>query len=117
MRGVQKAGPPYTGTIGVACDKEGDAIEYVAYYKEAPYCTAKLGPQQGGSGLALANTGIGSKRGIAISGEAKGLEYELSGGCTTGSSLHTDGGLGGETTLSGEDEEAGQVGAWLAGEA
>src|SRR5665811_1990695 len=55
------AGPPYEGTLGVACDEAGDAIESIAKFSGNPICTTKLGPQPGAGAVARSNSGEGSE--------------------------------------------------------
>lgn len=117
--GVRNAGPPYSGTLGVACEKEGDTIEYKAFLKSggALLCNARIGPQSGLGGLELSNTGEGAKRGVGIDAEVKGVKYELNGGssCKT-PEVRTDGAITGETTLTASNAKAEQIGSHLTGD-
>ncbi len=113
---VLNAGPPYSGTLGVACDKAGEAITYSVYANGEPktlVCTIKVGPQAAQAGLALANTGEGSERAIALEGEVKAIAYEQSGIC--GKASKSDGVLSGKAVLSGSNASKEPVGAYLAG--
>jgi hypothetical protein len=114
---VENVGPPYTGALGVACDSEGDAIEFSSYEGAALVCTAKVTPQESDGGVGLSNVGEGLERGVRLNDVAEGIEYEVEGpGCGEGPTVRSDGELRGETTLlglSGEGEE--QVGIHLTG--
>jgi Concanavalin A-like lectin/glucanases superfamily len=116
---VSNAGPPYLGSWGVACEKEGDAIELKAFSESGGslLCTAKVSSQAGLAGLGLLNTGEGAKRGIAINGEIKGVKYELNGGssCKT-PEVRTDGVFSGEAALTATNSKAEQIGAHLTGD-
>jgi hypothetical protein len=80
-------------------------------------CTAKIGPQEGLSGVGLATSGTGSARGVVLEAEVKGVKYELSGSsCGTAPGTYADGVLKGKTTLAATDEGGAPIGAWLAGE-
>lgn len=117
--GMKNAAPPYVGTLGVACEKGGDVIDYKYFTSSGGtlLCDAKIGPQAGLEGIALSNTGEGAKRGVGIAAEVKGVKYELNGGlsCST-PEVRTDGVISGAATLLGADEKGAQIGAWLAGE-
>ena len=105
---VDNAGPPYAGSLGVACDEAGDAIEFRADEGGAQACTAKVGPQAARGGLTLSNTGEGPQRGFALGGAAEGVEYEVEGpGCGAGPALREDGELGVEATLADSGSEVG----------
>jgi hypothetical protein len=110
--GVRNAGPPYTGTWGVACEKEGEALEFKITGKAAN--CLQLFPQTGLEGVALSNTDEGSKRSIGVSAEAKGVKYQLLGAC--GKEAHADGVFKGETTLTAGNAKAEQIGAYLTGD-
>jgi len=103
--GVQNAGPPYSGTWGIACDQPGDAIEFKAYWFGTPAsyayltCTMKVGPQQGLEGVDLANVSGPLETGIAVDAEVTGVDYETSGLCVEKPEARTDGVLAGETAL------------------
>jgi hypothetical protein len=113
---LNEAAPPYTGTWGIACGKEG-AIRFDVYLKSKVICTAKIGPQEGLSGVGLVTSGAGTARGMALEAEVKGIKYELSGSnCGTTPGTYTDGVLKGKTTLAATDEGGAPIGAWLAGE-
>jgi hypothetical protein len=115
--GVKNAGPPFSGTLGVACEKEGDKIEYKAFTsKGALVCTAKVAAQTGLEGLSLSTTGIGAERGIEGGGEVKGVKYELTGSTCGGTSTNTDGVIKGTTTLSGSRETETHAGVYLVGQ-
>jgi hypothetical protein len=116
--GVKDEGPPYKGSWDVACEKEGEAIEFKALTsKGVLVCTAKVFPQAGLEGVSLANTGEGSKRAISLEAEVKGVKYEMSGSTCGGTATYTDGVFKGSTTLSGTNEKAVQIGVYLGGKA
>lgn len=96
------AGPPYEGSFGVACDEEGDAIEYSAFSKGSLLCRASVGAQQGIEGISLSNSGEGFNRKIGAEAAVEGIEYEYTGGslCTE-EEVRSDGEISGETTLTG----------------
>lgn len=103
--GVKNVGPPYTGTLGVACDKPGDAIEFEAFLGTdftGLVCRAKLGPQVGRDAVQLANTGQGTERQITLDANATGFKYELSGPCNSNKTeVRNDGAISGKTALFG----------------
>ncbi|HWM62733.1 MAG TPA: S8 family serine peptidase [Solirubrobacterales bacterium] len=116
---LQNAGPPYTGTLGVACSEEGDGIDFNAYLNKAHTilaCRAKLLPQEGKAGLDLTTSGTGGERKVEIDAQVEGLEYAFTGACGGKSGVHTNGVISGETTLEGESEAELQLPVYLAGE-
>jgi hypothetical protein len=66
---VDNAGPPYVGTLEIACDP-GDAIEVTV-----PFCTVEIGPQTV-SGVTYENQGAGSNREVKVTFNATGLTYD-----------------------------------------
>ena len=115
--GLASAGPPYEAGLGVACEGEGEAIEYVAYLGGEPACVARIGPQPARPGIALASEGEGAERQISLEADVEGLHYTLSGAVCGGTpAAHADGILTGRTTLTGEGEEGEAVGVWAGGE-
>lgn len=67
-------GPPYAGSFGVACSKEGDAIEIKDYNPEGTHiCTYRLAPQSGFESVGLTNTGSGTEQTIDASYNVSGL--------------------------------------------
>jgi hypothetical protein len=66
-------GPPYSGSIDVACAKEGEAIEVNTYSGATLICTYKISPQTGLTGVSLTNVGAGTERGIATSFGLSGI--------------------------------------------
>lgn len=110
--GVKNAGPPYTGTWGVTCEKEGEALEY-RLTPSALNCL-KLYPQSGLEGINLSTSGEGSKRAIGLEAEIKGLKYEWTGACGKGE-VRTDGVFKGTAVLNGSNENGGQAGVYLTG--
>lgn len=115
---VQNAGPPYTGIWGITCQQTEDGIEYRAFQKQggALLCSAKVGPQAGLEGVALSNTGEGSKRAVRLAAELKGVKYEYNGGSVcTAPETRIDGVMTGETTFSGLNSKAEEVGVYLTG--
>jgi Polysaccharide lyase len=109
--GVKNAGPPYVGTWGVACEKEGEAIEF-KLTKSASNCL-KLYPQAGLDGLSLSNTGEGAARVIEMAAEVKAIKYEWLGVC--GKETRSDGVFKGLTTLTASDSGGKGIGAYLTG--
>lgn len=86
--GLLDSGPPYAGTLGIACDSEGDAIEAVVYQSEKKreaeesWCTFKIDPQEGREGVSLGNTGEGNEERLALDLEVGGIEVIQAGpGC------------------------------------
>lgn len=67
------AGPPYSGSIDVACAKEGEAIEVNTYNGGALFCTYKISPQLGLTGVGLSNVGSGNERGVTASFGLSGI--------------------------------------------
>jgi len=110
---VQNSGPPYSGTLAIACAEAGEAIEFEAFSGTTLICTVEVGPQQGLQGVDLANAGEASERAIALEAEATGVAWEQKGIC--GKKSGTDGVLGAEVTLEGADEGNEQVGVYLSG--
>lgn len=97
---VLNAGPPYAGSLGVACGKEGDAIKVLT-----PGCTFTIPPQSGLGGLALANAGAGSERNLLVDANVSGIEYTETKGspntCKNGGQTSKNGTLKGGLTLDG----------------
>jgi hypothetical protein len=100
MLEVSNAGPPYAGRWGVACEEEGEAIEYKVWILGKDRKCVKVYPQDGVEGLALSNTGKGAGRAIVASGEVKGLEYMMEGVCGQ-TATRSDGVMTGESRLTG----------------
>src|SRR5690348_4970414 len=91
--GVLNSGPPYTGTLGVACAGEGEAIEVkILDSSEAVVCTATIPPQSGRAGVSLATSGSGSSRALEVGLSVTSLTSTTSGGffnCGIGNGNHT----------------------------
>jgi hypothetical protein len=117
--GVQSTGPPYTGTLGVACSKESDRIEYEVHFLGKVRCRAKIVPQAGLEGVSLATIGSGAERGIEANAEVEGVKYEFQGELCGAkeSETRSDGVMVGETTLLGARESEPHAGVYVAGEA
>lgn len=97
---VDNAGPPYSGSVDIACD-EGDAIEYeVKTPTGVVLFAAKVGSQENVAQASLSNTQKGAEAGIAVDVEGENLEYELSGAYCE-SEIRTDGSLVLAETLVG----------------
>jgi hypothetical protein len=79
---LSNAGPPYSGTVDLACGKAGDGIEVTAYSEGKPICAYKIGAQSGRSGVALSNFGSGSGRGVSAEFDVVGLTYTRTEGKT-----------------------------------
>jgi hypothetical protein len=95
---VQNSGPPYSSAFSIACGGS-DKIELKSYNSGgALVCTATIAPQTGLSGVALANVGSGSDRGVAVNATVRGVAYSQSGACGSKSSTAT---LTGRPTLMG----------------
>ena len=99
--GGQNAGPPYTGTLAIACEKAGEGIEFTAKNGKGELIgTAKIIPQEGLGTVKLANLGGGTERAIEATAEVKGVKFEV---LAPGKSpvLKTDGEFIGAATLAG----------------
>lgn len=98
-------GPPYAGTMDIVCTKEGDAIETKWFPTWGGSCTVRTGPQKGLKSVTFANVGEGSKRGVEIDFEVKGIESTfLNGPLLCGvekNSTHKDGTYTGSSQLFG----------------
>ncbi len=105
------------GTLGVACEKAGEAIELnITNTKTQLSCLAKIGAQAGVKNTTLANTGLGSDEGIELDAKAEGLQYELIGsGCGGLQGTRTDGAISGKTTLLGSRKTEAHVGVLIVG--
>jgi len=91
------------GTMGVACQEEGQAIEIKAYSntkkQEAnePLCTYRIGAQTGASGVSYSTVGEGLNRKLEVDLAVSGLTYtvtvgnKLTCGNTTYGASHTGG--------------------------
>jgi hypothetical protein len=66
-------GPPYSGSLGIACAKEGEAIEIDTTSAGTPLCTYKISPQAGLTGVGLSNVGTGTERGVTATYGVSGL--------------------------------------------
>jgi hypothetical protein len=66
-------GPPYSGSLGVACGKEGEAIEINTTSAGSPVCTYKISPQSGLTGVGLSNVRSGTERGVIATFGVSGL--------------------------------------------
>jgi hypothetical protein len=95
--GVQNLGPPYAGTWGVACSKEGDTIEYLAFLAGKYRTCITVGPQSGLTGIGLSNSGGG----IGLFAEVKNLAYQRVGLCKGEKNSLTNGVMSGSASLSG----------------
>jgi hypothetical protein len=77
-------GPPYQGSLNVACSKEKTAIEVVIYEtalkqsKNEPQCIYKIAPQSGLKGVGLSDFGEGRERGVSQAFELSGMKYTRS---------------------------------------
>jgi hypothetical protein len=84
-------GPPYAGTWGIACEKEGEAIEFRIVIGKSTFSCLKLYPQAGLDGVALSNTGEGRRGRLAWRRKSKasntnGWESAVKKRAATGSS-------------------------------
>jgi hypothetical protein len=103
-------GPPYAGSLGVACSKEGDGIEIKAYasaQKQAegiPLCAFTVAPQSALKGVSLENVVSGISKGIGVSFGVTGIAYTKTQGTVTncGAKAGTTAGLTGTGTLLGQ---------------
>jgi hypothetical protein len=75
LLGAENSGPPYSGTLGVSCGKEGDGFEIEVYSgaEPAPICTYRIAPQAGLPGVDLTNVGSGTERGVMAEFAVGGL--------------------------------------------
>lgn len=105
-------GPPYAGSMDIACASESEAIEVAIYTsnkkleEDSPICIAAYGPQAGLTGVSLANTGSGFERAVTASTSLSGLKYTYtkisSFLCPSGAAgTYTDGTYSSGTTLRG----------------
>ena len=103
-------GPPYAGSLDVACTKVGDAIEVRTYASVAkmeedkPICIASIGAQTGLGNIGLANLGSGSSRAVDVTPSLSGYTYNytrLSAVCPGSAGTFSDGQYVGDTTLNG----------------
>lgn len=79
---LNNEGPPYAGSYGVSCGKEGDAIEYEAYFESTALCVVKVAPQTKTGTVNVATEGEGSGRIAHATGSPKEVSYTASGeGC------------------------------------
>lgn len=102
---------PFTGSLEIACAKEGDAIEFSA----STYCSVKLPAQKGLGAVSLENTGTGSSRSINLSLNVTGLTYIETGPSCASNGTFANGTFTGAANLSGYfAEEARQSGIYLA---
>ena len=120
---LDKAGPPYTGTMGIACEEEGDAIEVVVLKEngEETKCELAYGPQQGVPGVSYETVGEGLQQRIEVDAEVEELQYTSSGGllnCGVGNGTHTNGVYVAEEELWGYEigEGLSVVGLFISGE-
>lgn len=79
---VLNAGPPYAGSIGVACSKEGDTIEAKVWSGKAsfeegkpPACVYTIAPQSGLGSVGLTTVGLG----VAVDLNLSGISYSITG--------------------------------------
>jgi len=74
--GVDNSGPPYVGSLGVACDEEGDSIQI-----KGPGCTIDIPAQSpSGKGLTYENGGEGVQATVDVSGSASSVKYTVTEG-------------------------------------
>lgn len=89
---------PYTGTIDIACSKEGDAIEF-----KTSACTVKFPAQSSLGPISLANTGFtGSSRSITATFNVTGLKSTETGTCPN-PGTHENGTFTGTSVLTGSN--------------
>jgi uncharacterized protein with FMN-binding domain len=104
---VLNAGPPYVGSMDVACTEGGDAIEVRFYSTGQPVlrCTVTIPPQEGLEGTGFENVGAGKERGFVVASKATGIKYTLkqavSSGCGNADGTYTDGTYEGSATIHG----------------
>lgn len=73
---VLNAGPPYQGSLGVACSKEGDGLELsVKAVNGTQICLFRVPAQTAVSGVGLTTAGSGDERAVSLSLELNGLQY------------------------------------------
>lgn len=102
-------GPPYAGSLGVACSKEGDGIEIKAYasaQKQAEgvvLCAYTIAPQSALKGVSLENIVSGISRGIGVSFGVSGIAYTKTQGTVANCGAKTTvASLSGSGTLLGQ---------------
>lgn len=101
--GVLNAGPPYTGTLGVACEG-ASPIEFKMYSSETyetVICTVKLAAQAGQPGVGLTNVTEGGKKGVGVNANVTTLAYERTGAACGGTKVGNGGNVTYVNTLLG----------------
>ena len=99
---VLNAGPPYTGTLGIACGGAGP-VEVKAYQQKSyatPICTYKLAQQTGLTGVGLSNTALNGKA-IAMNAAVGGISWSRTGILCGGTKAGSGGTVAYNTTLQG----------------
>jgi hypothetical protein len=105
---------PYTGSMDVACGKEGDAIEFTQL---SSGCQVKIPAQSALGSVAFANSGSSRSRAITVTLNVTGLKYTESSKCPKGGGTHENGTYTGSSVVKGINEKAGHaVGVYLANE-
>ena len=105
---------PFTGTVDIACSKEGDAMEF-----KTATCVLKIPAQKGfATGLANSEFAIRSRnRRITETINAGGIKYTQIGACPKGSGNFENGTLTGTSVIRGYNAPAEHaVGVYLANE-
>jgi hypothetical protein len=104
---------PYTGSMDIACEKEGESIE-VKFGK----CKITIPAQNGLGSIGFTNTGKGRSRAISASFNVSGLKYTGYSGCPAKQvGSFENGSLKGASTIKGSNEAGGYgLGVYLANE-
>ncbi len=104
---VLNVGPPYAGSLGVACSNEGDSIEFKMFEnktkqeEDKALCLYKLAPQSGSTGVELKTVGADADRGVALGLKLGTLQYSASGPKLVCGMSGSNGVYSGGTTLYG----------------
>jgi hypothetical protein len=94
-----EGGPPSIGGWTIACDKEGDGVEFKIYALGKYRRCMKLTPQQSPEYIEVTVDGTWAERTIGIEAEVTHLSYAVEGSC--GSEVREDGVLKGSGSLEG----------------
>jgi hypothetical protein len=107
---VENSGPSYGATLGVTCDVNDDAIEYLVYASQKALegnevaCRVRLPEQAGLGGVDLTNVGAAPETQIRIDVDVEGVEWERE---LCSPVARADGALSGEFVLEVPDPPLG----------
>jgi hypothetical protein len=113
LYGFDNVGPPYVGTMEIACDEEGDAIEVVT-----EYFTLKVAAQSPTGKVDYENQGEGSTRTVHADADLEGIESSCEGEFCFILEDEGNGKFGtieGGLTLEARNEVEEQVGLYVSG--